>query len=237
MVPEDSKLRDDFQTEFSEIPRLADMSRASRPRTLTTAQKVASAQRAGGKSVMSEPYIRVNAFHLAEIPGSRFDVYYKSLYDMAHGIANNTSDVFCFIFNTGDRVFTRSRREFETNTLHRFQDYREREQMPWQCAKKIVNQLSELIKSGHLKVPIGWPQLVDITQKAPTFISEKLMLAGSIGKWYLGLCDLDIDYHEPFLVMLEAMEQMQDKVWDATEGAATQVLSPTANHNRTNNAP
>jgi hypothetical protein len=237
MVPEDSKLRDDFQNEFSQIPRLAEMSRASRPRTLTTAQKVASGQRAGGKSNMTEPYIRVNAFHLAEIPGSVFDVYYKSMYDMAHGIANNTSDVFCFIFNTGDRVFTRARRDFETNTLLRFQDYREREQMPWQCNRNIAKLLSELIKSGHLRVPIGWPQLVDITKKPPTFISEKLMLAGSIGKWYLGLCKLDPDYHDPFLVMLDSMEQMQDKVWDAEEGAVTQVLSPTAHHSRTNHTP
>jgi hypothetical protein len=84
-----------------------------------------------------------------------------------------------------------------------------------------------LITSGHLKVPIGWtPQsLVDITEKPPTFISEKLVLAGCIGKFYLGVCKLDIDYHGPFLVMLETMEQMQDKIWDPTEGAVTQVAS------------
>jgi hypothetical protein len=226
MVPEDSKLRDDFETEFSESPTVAAMARASRPRTLTTTQKVASGQRSGGKSDVTEPYFRVSVFHLAQIPssdGSFFDVYSKSLYDMAHGIANNASDLFCFIFNTGDRVFTRARRDFETNTLLRFQDYRERELMPWQCCKKYSKQLSVLITSGNLRVPIGWTPLVDITEKPATFISEKLQLAGSIGKFYLGHCKLDVDYHEPFLVMVEAMEQMQDKVWDPTEGAATQV--------------
>jgi hypothetical protein len=75
------------------------LSKQTRPCLRTTKQCAASGRRANGVSHEDEPYYDIDVFTRSF--SLAFDVTAKSGYDMAHGMGNNTADVFHLVLNTG----------------------------------------------------------------------------------------------------------------------------------------
>ena len=205
MLPLDSPIRKQFKTEFSEAKAVQALWNANAPAKLTIQQAIDSGRRAGGKTKDDEPYFDVSVFHKV----LDWDVYNNSIYDLAHGMANNIRDLFQMVFNFGDRAFNDAKRVFEMDTLGRFQNYGTREVMPWMAPRKVKAKLKQLLSSGILKVPVGCPEVQDITAKIPYKISDKLNLAGDFGKWVLGLCELEAEHFVSELILKQYSNNTQ----------------------------
>jgi hypothetical protein len=194
-TPKDSTVRLQFRREFAEDKKVQKLWNADPPAERTSADAIASGRRCNGKHRDDEPFFDVSVFHCV----IGWDVYYFSIYDLAHGLANNCKDVFGLVFNYGKMVFTEVKREFERGVLRRFADFTAKEKMPWQSSTKTKQDLSKLLLSGNLKFPTSWCSIFDPTKKAPTKITEKLMLAGDYGKWLLGLIGIDKHYYVSYI--------------------------------------
>jgi hypothetical protein len=191
MLPIRDPLRKLFKKEFAQKKQIQALADVEGPPNERTAEEcIASGTRCAGKHKDTEPYFDVSIFW--EV--LKFNVYRKSIYDMAHGLGNNLGDLFRLVFNYGNNEFTNVKKAFEKDEMKRFEDYAARDTMPWQCPSARKKELSDLLTSGHLRVPIGWPSVLDLTSKAPCKIAEKLMLGGEYGKWILGLCQLEAEH-------------------------------------------
>jgi hypothetical protein len=100
------------------------------PAAMTLKAKIASGKRANGVSNPSEPYVDVDVFSEL-LREDEFNIMKQSLYDLAHGMGNNSKDVWNLIFNRKQMAYTTTRRLTEQVTLQRYDDFKARECMPW----------------------------------------------------------------------------------------------------------
>jgi hypothetical protein len=100
--------------------------------------------------------------------GIQYAILWKTIYDMAHGLANNMGDLFETFLNTGSMFFSNKRRSFETQTLFRFEGFAARERMPWMCPTASLSNLKKIDEKRLLKVPIGWVPMFNLSAGVPS---------------------------------------------------------------------
>ena len=135
---------------------------------MTMTKKRASGLRANGKSVQAEPFFDVDVF--TKKWGLDFNVLYRTIYDVCHGLGNNVADIFNIMLNNSgkDMYYSQVRRTYEQVTLGRFQDYAKRERMPWMISKRAKIILVRVEFEGVLlKVPNDWVPSFPIASGIP----------------------------------------------------------------------
>jgi hypothetical protein len=140
LLPKNDPLRAQFAVEFEELKEVQALAKQYTLTRRTQNLKIKSGKQATkdahGK-FKDEAYTAVDAF-------TQFfddqDILWRCIYDLAHGLANNAHDLFSMVLNTESRnqmFFSLKRRQFEQDTLKRFEEYGKRERMPWMADRQV----------------------------------------------------------------------------------------------------
>lgn len=107
--------------------------------------------------------------------------------------------------------FSKQRRDFE---MHRDPPRVYGKRPPWQASKGRLKAVEDIMHS--LKVPKGWPPLPASMDAMSTMkLEQALAFAGDIGRYLLGLLDIDPLIHkylQDYLVVLRDCQQKTPKI-------------------------
>jgi hypothetical protein len=140
LLPKNDPLRTQFAAEFDEKKEVKALAQKFTLTHRTQKLKIKSGETASKDPLgkfKDEPFFAVDAF-------SEFfegqDILWRCIYDLAHGLSNNTCDLFSLVLNTdssNQMFFSAKRREFEQVTLNRYEEYGKRERMPWMADREV----------------------------------------------------------------------------------------------------
>ena len=124
----------------------------------------------------------------------------------AHAIANCTCGVCNLVTGVKPMHFSKQRRSFEKN---RDPPRVYGKRPPWQASKQRLKAVTNIMES--LKVPTSWPPLPASMEAMSTMkLEQALAFAGDVGRYLLGLLDIDPLIHkhlQDYLVVLRDCQQ------------------------------
>ena len=145
-----------------------------------------------------------------EVLGGEFNVINQSFHDLHHCFSVVIADILGLVSNSGQMKFSRFRKDIESKKLLRFVDARYRtrnERLPWACSSTRLAQVNRIIES--VRFPSGQEEMKPVGEYMK--MAQKIKLAGPRGRWLLSIMDMDSDYKEKFIAVLDIMHELRQK--------------------------
>ena len=181
---ETAELQKQFMAEFNKNqPVLCRVSKAEqqtggrkifKPANMTTAKAIKSGRtveraiaraktgsmtaKALKETVRQEPFKGVSVF--IDFFGENWQMIKRIAMDPAHELYNLVKDILALVLSVKAMNFKPKRLE-EEKKLGRFSNLQTTAQAPWIVGDRMRAILSQLLRSNKLRIPYGWPKLLD----------------------------------------------------------------------------
>jgi hypothetical protein len=141
--------------------------------------------------------------HFTELFGT--DCTRQNIIDGAHQIANTIQDTFCLIRHTKGTCYIGTKRKTFTHFMGLTQP---RKRPPWEASKKACKWVDDVVVPAvRIRLPSVWPGINPKGVSALT-TSQRMLLAGDLGKYFLQFYDIHTDYKDMFADLFSCLERL-----------------------------
>ena len=197
----------------------------AKPRNMTAALAYASAARVEA-GYLDADQLQLECFHGFNVWTQTlyyFNIIFQTINDPFHEIANTIRDIFNLLRNYGKGMHygQRSTRRAYELAIGRFEGD---ERAPFHISNAAKQALDNFVQSGQMRLPSSWPRVrFGFTHFNRHSCSEKILLAGPLGLYYLQFCDIDPEIRSIFVDLVNCLKQVQAKTHTTASLGALQA--------------
>ena len=225
-----------FKETYKEVPALAEMADQPAPTARTHRAMQKSAKRAvlilsrpkvHGEGKQNESDLQKQIMkgpnHFTELFGT--DCSIQNIIDPGHQSSTTVKDWLCLVMNTKGTCYIGAKRKRFTNLLGQTIVG---SRPGWQASPAIVVWVDDVaVPQAKVRLPSAWAGLTDL-RKLST--SQRMLLAGDLGKYFLQFYDIQDSYKKMFAELLTCLEGLQAQKHttaslDQLENRMVQVLA------------
>ena len=208
------ELREEVAVAYEEEEHIAMRARTwPKPRNMTARLAHASATRSDTFGPKQWAVEHFHGFNVYTQLLYYFNVVYMTINDPFHEIANTIKDIFNLVANTeGAQMYFKKNKKAYERSIGRFEGVGgKKHPAPFQAPHAVVKKLDDYVEH-RLKLPTAWAPLRYLFDHHNRLsMSERISLAGPLGLYFLGFCELADDVRDAFVELLLCLEALQAK--------------------------